>query len=111
LPGKKNNGLYISAAVLYFALFRWYPGFTVRGSPETMKRRARKMFAMIVGIVAVVYVGAALLSVLGLVFGTLFSVAISVAGWVFSGKGILLGIIIGFLAVKALRGRNTINEG
>ena len=69
------------------------------------------MFAMIVGIVAVVYVGAALLSVLGLIFGTLFSVTISVAGWVLSGKGILLGIIIGFLAVKALRGRNTINEG
>ena len=69
------------------------------------------MFAMIVGIIAVVYVGAALLSVLGLIFGTLFSAAFSLVGWVFSGKGIILGIIIGFLAVKALRGRNTINEG
>ena len=53
------------------------------------------MFAMIVGIIAVVYVGAALLSVLGLIFGTLFSAAFSLVGWVFSGKGIILGIIIG----------------
>ena len=69
------------------------------------------MFAMIVGIIAVVYVGAALLSVLGLIFGTLFSAAFSLVGWVFSGKGIILGIIIGFFAVKALRKKNTINEG
>ena len=48
------------------------------------------MFAMIVGIVAVVYVGAALLSVLGLIFGTLFSVRHAVLRCVLPGR---LGIL------------------
>ena len=66
------------------------------------------MFGMIVGIVFLVYVGAALLSVLGLVFGTLFSTALSLAGWLFSGKGIVIGIIVGYLAVRYFRNRETI---
>ena len=66
------------------------------------------MFGMIVGIVVLVYVGAALLSVLGLVFGTLFSAALSLAGWLFSGKGIVIGLIIGYLAVRYFRNRETI---
>ena len=66
------------------------------------------MFGMIVGIVVLVYVGAALLSVLGLVFGTLFSTALSLAGWMFSGKGIVIGIIVGYLAVRYFRNRETI---
>ena len=66
------------------------------------------MFGMIVGIVVLVYVGAALLSVLGLIFGTLFSAALSLAGWLFSGKGIVIGIIVGYLAVRYFRNRETI---
>ena len=66
------------------------------------------MFAMIVGIIAVVYVGAALLSVLGLIFGTLFSTALSLANWLFSGKGIIIGIIVGYLAVRYFRNRETL---
>ena len=66
------------------------------------------MFGMIVGIVVLVYVGAALLSVLGLIFGTLFSAALSLAGWLFSGKGIVIGIIVGYLLVRYLRNRETI---
>ena len=66
------------------------------------------MFGMIVGIVVLVYVGAALLSVLGLIFGTLFSAALSLAGWLLSGRGIVIGIIIGYLAVRYFRNRETI---
>ena len=66
------------------------------------------MFGMIVGIVVLVYVGAALLSVLGLIFGTLFSAALSLAGWLFSGKGIVIGIIVGYLLVRYLRNRETL---
>ena len=66
------------------------------------------MFGMIVGFVVLVYVGAALLSVLGLVFGTLFSTALSLAGWLFSGKGIVIGLIIGYLAVRYFRNRETL---
>ena len=66
------------------------------------------MFGMIVGIVVLVYVGAALLSVLGLIFGTLFSAALSLAGWLFSGRGIVIGIIIGYLAVRYFRNRESI---
>ena len=66
------------------------------------------MFGMIVGFVVLVYVGAALLSVLGLIFGTLFSAALSLAGWLFSGKGIVIGIIAGYLAVRYFRNRETI---
>ena len=66
------------------------------------------MFGMIVGFVVLVYVGAALLSVLGLIFGTLFSTALSLAGWLFSGKGIVIGIIVGYLLVRYLRNRETL---
>ena len=66
------------------------------------------MFGMIVGFVVLVYVGAALLSVLGLIFGTLFSAALSLAGWLFSGRGIVIGIIIGYLAVRYFRNREAI---
>ena len=66
------------------------------------------MLGMIVGFVVLVYVGAALLSVLGLIFGTLFSIALSLAGWLFSGRGIVIGIIIGYLAVRYFRNRETI---
>ena len=66
------------------------------------------MLGMIVGFVVLVYVGAALLSVLGLIFGTLFSTALSLAGWLFSGKGIVIGLIIGYLAVRYFRNREAI---
>ena len=66
------------------------------------------MLGMIVGFVVLVYVGAALLSVLGLIFGTLFSAALSLAGWLFSGRGIVIGIILGYLLVRYLRNRETL---
>ena len=66
------------------------------------------MLGMIVGFVVLIYVGAALLSVLGLIFGALFSTALSLAGWLFSGRGIVIGIIVGYLAVRYFRNRETI---
>ena len=53
-------------------------------------------------------IAADLLSVLGLIFGTLFSAALSLAGWLFSGRGIVIGIIIGYLAVRYFRNREAI---
>ena len=40
--------------------------------------------------------------------GTLFSTALSLAGWLFSGRGIVIGIILGYLLVRYLRNRETL---
>lgn len=65
------------------------------------------MLGMTLEVVVLVCEMAVLLGVLGLVFVTLFSSVLALAGWLLSGKAIIIGIIIGYLAVRYLRNRNT----
>ena len=66
------------------------------------------MLGMVIGLVAVF----AVLPVIGVMLVVLFSVlfgSVSVFSEVFSGSGVLIGIILGYLAVRAYR-KNRIAE-
>ena len=72
------------------------------------------MLGMIIGIVAIVYAAMAVLSVAFVVFATLwtvFSGAVATLGVTISLKGIIIGTIIGYLAVRYLRNRNMVQNG
>ena len=69
------------------------------------------MLGMIVGIVVIAYAAIALIGVafvaLAMLFGSVSSVAASLLSGALSLKGILIGAVIGFFAVRYLRDRNT----
>ncbi len=59
------------------------------------------MFAMIFGFLFILYVVAALIGIAGAVIEAVFSGFASVIPAVLSGRGILIGIVLGFLLVRA----------
>ena len=69
------------------------------------------MFGAIIGILFGLYVIAAVINVIGVVIGAVFSGATFILAEVFSGEGIALGIAIGLALYFWLKRRNTVNEG
>ena len=65
------------------------------------------MLGMIIGVVALVYAAVAVLNVAIVILGSVFSGAAALLGGVFSMKKVVIGIVIGYLAVRYLRNRNT----
>ena len=68
------------------------------------------MFGAIIGIVFGLYVAAALVGVIGLLIGAVFSGAASLFTGAISGKGIVFGIVIGYILYRYLRNRNAERE-
>jgi len=68
------------------------------------------MLGAIIGILFGLYMVAAVVNVVGVVIGALFSVGASLIGEVFSGvfslEGLAAGCVIGFLAFRWLKKRN-----
>ena len=69
------------------------------------------MFMVIIGILFVLYVMAAMLNVIGMVIGAVFSGAACVLTEAFSGGGLAVGIAIGLALYFWLKRRNAVNEG
>ena len=69
------------------------------------------MFMVIIGVLFVLYVMAAMLNVIGMVIGAVFSGATFILADIFSGEGIVLGIVIGLALYFWLKRRNAANAG
>ena len=73
------------------------------------------MFGMIVGILFGLYVIAAVINVVGVIIGAVFSGVGTLLGGIFSaafsGEGILIGIVIGLAWYFSMKKRNTVKEG
>ena len=69
------------------------------------------MFGAIIGILFGLYAIAAVINVIGVVIGAVFSGATFILAEVFSGEGIVLGIVIGLALYFWLKRRNTVHEG
>ena len=66
------------------------------------------MFVAIVGILVILYMAAALVNVVGVVIGAVFSGAAFLLAEVFSGEGIVIGIVIGVALYYWLKKRNAV---
>jgi len=69
------------------------------------------MFGAIIGILFGLYVIAAVINVIGVVIGAVFSGMSFALAEVFSGEGIAIGIAIGLVLYFWLKGRNAADEG
>ncbi|MCR5294757.1 MAG: hypothetical protein K6E30_06220 [Lachnospiraceae bacterium] len=69
------------------------------------------MFGVIIGILFGLYVIAAVINVIGVIIGAVFSGATFILAEVFSGEGIVLGIVIGLALYFWLKKRNAANMG
>ena len=69
------------------------------------------MCAAIVGILFILYVITAVINVIGVVIGAVFSGAAFMLGEVFSGEGLVIGIVIGLVLYFWLKKRNAANMG
>ena len=68
------------------------------------------MFAAIVGILFILYVITAVINVIGVVIGAVFSGAAFMLGEVFSGEGLVIGMVIGLVLYYWLKKRNAAGE-
>ncbi len=69
------------------------------------------MFGAIIGIVFGLYAVGAVINVIGVVIGAVFSGAVFMLGEVFSGEGLVIGIVIGLVLYFWLKKRNASNMG
>ncbi len=69
------------------------------------------MFGAIIGILFGLYVIAAVINVIGVIIGAVFSGMSFMLAEVFSGEGIAVGIAIGLVLYFWLKRKNTANEG
>ena len=69
------------------------------------------MFGAIIGIVFGLYAVVAVINVIGVVIGAVFSGAAFMLGEVFSGEGLVIGIVIGLVLYFWLKKRNATNMG
>ena len=69
------------------------------------------MFGAIIGILFALYAVAAVINVIGMVIGAVFSGAACVLTEAFSGGGFAVGIAIGLVLYFWLKRRNAANEG
>nr|AHF25971.1 hypothetical protein [uncultured bacterium Contigcl_1556] len=69
------------------------------------------MFGAIIGIVFGLYAVVAVINVIGVVIGAVFSGAAFMLGEVFSGEGLVIGIVIGLVLYFWLKKRNASNMG
>ena len=68
------------------------------------------MIVIAVGVIAILAGAAALVGLVGLIIGAVFSGTASLIGGAFSGEGVVLGIVLGVLAYKHYRGDNAMNN-
>lgn len=66
------------------------------------------MFGLVIGFVVLVYAIAAVIGLAGVIIGGVFSIFGSMVSAVFSGEGILLGIVIGMALYFWMKKRNTV---
>ena len=69
------------------------------------------MFGAIIGIVFGLYAVVAVINVIGVMIGAVFSGAAFMLGEVFSGEGLVIGIVIGLVLYFWLKKRNASNMG
>ena len=69
------------------------------------------MFGAIIGIVFGLYAVVAVINMIGVVIGAVFSGAVFMLGEVFSGESLVIGIVIGLVLYFWLKKRNASNMG
>ena len=69
------------------------------------------MFGAIIGIGFGLYAVVAVINMIGVVIGAVFSGAVFRLGEVFSGEGLVIGIVIGLVLYFWLKKRNAANMG